>query len=182
MGKIINLCLNCNKEFITDACEIKRGGGKYCSRKCHLIYSQKEKGFNNKGGQMQHKGYVLIWSPEHPNNLKGYVPQHRLVMEKYLGRLLNTTELIHHINGNKSDNNLENLELISPSNHSSLHGNQRAILIMYKKEMVSFAEACRQLNIGKLNVRRFMKRNNLNHQQAIDYYSKKLNTTNEIKE
>jgi hypothetical protein len=80
------------------------------------VSSRKGKiGGNNKGGRIvDKKGYVLIWMPEHPNSkIAGYVHEHRLVMSELLKRPLETHESVHHLNGNRSDNRKENLELWS---------------------------------------------------------------------
>lgn len=66
-----------------------------------------------KGGRIVNKrGYVMIRSPQHPKaNGKSYVFEHRLVMEAHLGRFLLSDENVHHLNGIRDDNRIENLEL-----------------------------------------------------------------------
>lgn len=68
---------------------------------------------NWKGGRSRHKaGYVMIRLPSHPRaRSSGYVFAHILAMEEALGRHLLPDETIHHRNGVKDDNRLENLEL-----------------------------------------------------------------------
>ena len=68
---------------------------------------------NWRGGRTRHKrGYLMVWAPEHPRSGKGsYVFEHVLVMEEALGRRLLPGENVHHRNGVKDDNRLENLEL-----------------------------------------------------------------------
>jgi len=78
---------------------------------------------NWKGGKYNCGGYIKIKVSLHPNRDKrGYILEHRLVMEHHLGRYLEDGEFIHHKNGIKTDNRLENLELMSSSNkHAKKH-------------------------------------------------------------
>ena len=72
-----------------------------------------------KGGRWTHKsGYIYAYTPEHPAaNRDGYVLEHRLVAEQTIGRYLTTLEIVHHINGIKTDNRPENLVVTTRAEH-----------------------------------------------------------------
>lgn len=71
------------------------------------------------------KGYVEIWMPEHPSAVRGYVLEHRYVVECAIGRYLQTDEVVHHINEVKTDNRLGNLYLCTPEEHVRIHNRQK---------------------------------------------------------
>lgn len=67
-------------------------------------------------------GYVYLHIPEHPSaNINGYIAEHRLILEKKLGRLLTKNEDVHHLNKIVDDNRPENLEVQIKNAHVILH-------------------------------------------------------------
>jgi hypothetical protein len=68
-----------------------------------------------KGGRtIASNGYVLVKTPNHPNaDVRGYVYEHRLIAEQKIGRYLEKGEIVHHKDGNKQNNNPDNLEVVN---------------------------------------------------------------------
>lgn len=123
-------CDQCGTEFRVLPADVrkalKRGGNppRFCSRACR---DKSYIGAGNpkwRGGRIiTDSGYVLIYKPDHPHQVKGYVAEHRLVMEQKLGRILNPSECVHHFNHDRKDNRPENLELMdSWAEHQRRHG------------------------------------------------------------
>ena len=96
----------------------------YCSHPCYAVNKVGEKNENWKGGKyLSNWGYYYIRAPKkHPQKAyNGYIFEHRLVMEKHIGRYLKPTEHVHHINGIKTDNRIENLVIITKAQHNTIH-------------------------------------------------------------
>ncbi|HLA18837.1 MAG TPA: HNH endonuclease [Dehalococcoidia bacterium] len=127
-------CQRCGGNFLANIFHRKRQD--YCSRSCGIraAVDRDPDGFREKrsanlargrrGGENSHRwkdgrqitptGYVRVWAPLHPSRhgkKTPYVFEHRLVIEKTIGRFLRHDEFVHHKNGVRHDNRPENLEL-----------------------------------------------------------------------
>lgn len=74
-------------------------------------------------------GYQWFWDTEHPLSFGGgRVYVHRHVMSLHLGRWVDSNEHIHHINEDRSDNRIENLEIVSPTEHIHIHHGKKTLV------------------------------------------------------
>ena len=96
--------------------------GKMIDGYVYCIKTKKPKHKDAKGWYKR-QGYIMRLVEGHPNaDKRGYVPEHRLIMEKHLGRFLKSEEKIHHRNQNREDNSFDNLELFgNQAKHAESH-------------------------------------------------------------
>lgn len=137
-------CLWCGKEFETKTCRLKTGRGKYCSRSCSA--KTKTVGDRNyfwRGGRtINSGGYIEVKAHFHPfKTQRGYVREHILVVEQHLNqhepnsnwliklgdnKYLNPNVTVHHVDGNRKNNKIENLYVFDSNNeHSKYETNLR---------------------------------------------------------
>jgi uncharacterized Zn-finger protein len=109
-----HVCENCNKEFIVRPSEVKRGG-RFCSNKCRAAFMVGPMNPCWKGGSIDKGGYKIIYV-----NGK-QIRQHRYIVEQYLKRPLTEKEIVHHIDGDPANNNIENLQVMTQAEHVLLH-------------------------------------------------------------
>lgn len=71
-------------------------------------------------------GYIALYYPDYPSsNSEGYVMEHVYIMEQHLGRFLTDKEIVHHKNFDRADNRIENLQVMTQSEHMSYHAKLR---------------------------------------------------------
>lgn len=133
-------CQNCSKEFtkpVSDSVKYFTERRRYCSAKCAGIArrgvsvsagTQFKRGDNagsknhawKSGRRKTARGYIEILV-----GVKQYRLEHRVIMERYLGRKLSTSEHVHHVNHVRDDNRIENLRLLTAKEHGTMHANER---------------------------------------------------------
>jgi len=120
---MLGICLECRKEFTKNNKKQKS-----CSTQCAGLLRRGNKNPHWKGGKHHRKdGYILVRDGSMSASVRGkrYTLFHRLVMEKHLGRKLGEWEIVHHKNGDRKDNRIENLEVITQAEHARRHDGER---------------------------------------------------------
>jgi hypothetical protein len=114
--KVKIICEWCGKEHLA----YKHSKKRFCSDVCSSKWHHGERSGSWRGGRWLDKktGYIKIKD----DNSEGYPYrfEHRMVMEKFLGRRLQRWEQVHHINGIKNDNRIENLSVTVKYNHKGV--------------------------------------------------------------
>jgi endogenous inhibitor of DNA gyrase (YacG/DUF329 family) len=137
-------CGHCGTPMVLRPSEM---GKQFCSWECHLAAKYKhalDRMHNGKPARLTHEGYVKVWEPEHPSAVAGWVLEHRLVMEKHLGRLLTPAEEVDHVDSDpaaRSDNRLENLQVLSRGAHRKKTGaDARQRRMTMRDELAAYRE------------------------------------------
>lgn len=108
-------CDQCNQSF--SRYRGYQGKLTFCSRDCYLDWQRE-----HRRGISYVDGRVMIRRPDHPAaRATDYIARSRIIMEDIIGRYLGPDEVVHHINGNKTDDHPENLMVLSRSDHQRLH-------------------------------------------------------------
>lgn len=138
-------CSRCNTEFEDYESNHRQYCSLHCAAKSRTVWNkglktgrlsaetkQKMMGRKNswKGGRINRAGYVAIFQPNHPKASSiGYVREHILVMEKHIGRYMANGEVIHHLDGIKDNNKIENLHLFgTQGEHMDYHAMLRCFV------------------------------------------------------
>jgi hypothetical protein len=118
-------CTYCGSEMLASESNFKKSKNSFCSAECKSSFTIKQnegnKVFKKRPGGDHH---VLVKKWDHPRaDRHGYVYEHLLVAEKKLGRPVMASEIIHHINCVKEDNDPKNLYVCKNSKeHFLIHG------------------------------------------------------------
>lgn len=121
-------CAECSQEIEKFPSQVKERN--FCNRKCLGAYRSKhyvgDKAAHWKGGTKMDRERIMIHLPDHPHaQSNGYVYRYRLVAEKMLGRLLRTDEIVHHIDGDESNDDPSNLLVMTQKDHASKYDARR---------------------------------------------------------
>ena len=88
------------------------------------------------------KGYWYIRMPSHPYaDSQGRVPEHKLIVSEKIGRLLESDEMVHHLDLNKHNNDSDNLEVCKDGEHRRFHEELEWIAVqLYRADLIYFKD------------------------------------------
>ncbi|MFA4973532.1 MAG: HNH endonuclease [bacterium] len=139
-------CAKCGKSF-SPRKDNRPNRGRFCSVFCAKSHQFAgvvlEKHPSWTGGRRRHRNHMLVRSPGHPGaDCHGYVAEYRLVAEKTHGRYLTREEVVHHINGDETDLDPDNL-LVMENNtvHTRLHSQLQGVSYdLIRMGVIEFAD------------------------------------------
>lgn len=115
-------CSFCKNLTVKKYFEFARNDNNFCGNECRINYFVGDKNPYWNGGESHHQGYKMIRCISEEGSL--YKREHRLIVEDLIGRPLKEDEVVHHINGVRDDNRVENLKIMTRSAHIKLHWEQ----------------------------------------------------------
>lgn len=160
--------------LISDLCILYGVSGRVVDRwKKELGLPRRVVGLQDKSKHMDWKRgvsqrpdeYRMIWMPDHPYACQnGYIREHRYVMEQHIGRYLLPEEVVHHIDGNRTNNDISNLELFA-NNPEHIHQTTHFELpdgldlrVLYVDQKMSSRSIAKSLGTSHVAVQRALNR------------------------
>ena len=133
-------CAVCGEPVTREQRSLREHPQACCSRVCAGKLSGPQ---NLKDGRYVRDGYVMLNMPDHPEAVNGVVREHRIVMERIIGRPLLPREVVHHLNHDKADNRPENLELMAWGEHTRHHceGERSSSAKLTESDVLAIREA-----------------------------------------
>lgn len=148
-------CDNCGNTFEKDRHQLhhRRANNnfKHFCANCHDPALYQVEGIKKRKENLQHligdrqvdsMGYVSVYvggTHSHSIGYSGRVREHVMVMENHLGRHLEKGEVVHHLDGNKTNNDISNLDLCTVAEHNQCHGaSEQIVFALYQRGMVGY--------------------------------------------
>jgi endogenous inhibitor of DNA gyrase (YacG/DUF329 family) len=139
---VVKACSQCGAAMTLKP---SRGQQQYCSKRCESegrIKRPTGRYHNGRPVLVEPNGYLTLWEPTSPMaRAGGRVPEHRWVMAQVLGRPLTSDEHVDHINQDRADNRPENLQVLSPSDHSRKTNGDRERAMQALRDQIAAFEA-----------------------------------------
>lgn len=132
----------------------------------HTIAKMQRSSYNGKRRRLDSNGYVYLYAPNHQRAKCGRVPEQILVMEHHLGRPIRPGEVVHHVNKIKTDNNIDNLELKTTTQHMRDHALERGLGTLIQGTPRRSVK-CIELDIIYPSIRAAAKKIGVTHQSLI---------------